>query len=84
MKMKGLQYDAGEDIRIQRTEIQNLPPYPLNIYHCHTCKKYKKKVSSFNTVYIYCEYLVLLGYLFFKSIVFQIHCHALNHNDKNC
>uniref|UniRef100_K1R5N0 Uncharacterized protein n=1 Tax=Magallana gigas TaxID=29159 RepID=K1R5N0_MAGGI len=28
MKMKGLQYDAGEDIRIQRTEIQNLPPYP--------------------------------------------------------
>lgn len=29
MKMKGLQYDAGEDIRVQRTEIQNLPPYPF-------------------------------------------------------
>lgn len=42
MKMKGLQYDAGEDIRIQRTEIQNLPPLDAPTYRDVIRESFKK------------------------------------------
>ncbi|XP_022312836.1 protein FAM227A-like isoform X1 [Crassostrea virginica] len=42
MKMKGLQYDAGEDIRVQRTEIQNLPPLDAPTYRDVIRESFKK------------------------------------------
>ena len=30
LRMKNLSYDAGQVFRVQRTEQENLPPYPFN------------------------------------------------------
>ncbi|XP_056018635.1 protein FAM227B-like isoform X2 [Ostrea edulis] len=42
LRMKGLQYDAGTDIRIQRTEIQNLPALDAPTYRDIIQESFKK------------------------------------------
>ncbi|XP_061167796.1 protein FAM227A-like [Saccostrea echinata] len=42
LRMKGLQYDAGTDVLVQRTEIQNLPPLDAPTYRDVIRESFKK------------------------------------------